>query len=197
MAPDSFLSLKHFSTTRSRYVRDPRANFDQSLTVLKHAKQVKPGVLTKTSIMLGLGESDQQIVNTLTGLWQLQINTTGLCKRLSDCCCGDVAELREAGVDCLTLGQYMQPTKRHLKVSPPHCRSSQVRFIVCRWMHNYEDVWWGLGGGIHPPWKVCLLGESRERDGICVHSQRATGSILLQSRWAELLMLQKYEGKWI
>uniref|UniRef100_A0A3P9NNI3 lipoyl synthase n=1 Tax=Poecilia reticulata TaxID=8081 RepID=A0A3P9NNI3_POERE len=74
-----------------RYVRDPRANFDQSLTVLKHAKQVKPGVLTKTSIMLGLGESDQQIVNTLT-------------------------ELREAGVDCLTLGQYMQPTKRHLKV---------------------------------------------------------------------------------
>uniref|UniRef100_A0A3B3YD75 Lipoyl synthase, mitochondrial n=1 Tax=Poecilia mexicana TaxID=48701 RepID=A0A3B3YD75_9TELE len=74
-----------------RYVRDPRANFDQSLTVLKHAKQVKPGVLTKTSIMLGLGESDQQIVSTLT-------------------------ELREAGVDCLTLGQYMQPTKRHLKV---------------------------------------------------------------------------------
>ncbi|KAM6939634.1 lipoyl synthase, mitochondrial [Xenentodon cancila] len=74
-----------------RYVRDPRANFDQSLSVLKHAKKVKPSVLTKTSIMLGLGETDQQILNTLT-------------------------ELREAGVDCLTLGQYMQPTKRHLKV---------------------------------------------------------------------------------
>uniref|UniRef100_A0A8D0A0Z7 Lipoyl synthase, mitochondrial n=1 Tax=Sander lucioperca TaxID=283035 RepID=A0A8D0A0Z7_SANLU len=74
-----------------RFVRDPRANFDQSLSVLKHAKKVKPTVLTKTSIMLGLGETDQQILNTLT-------------------------ELREAGVDCLTLGQYMQPTKRHLKV---------------------------------------------------------------------------------
>nr|XP_057944629.1 lipoyl synthase, mitochondrial [Doryrhamphus excisus] len=74
-----------------RHVRDPRANFDQSLSVLKHAKKVNPSVLTKTSIMLGLGETDQQIHNTLT-------------------------TLREAGVDCLTLGQYMQPTKRHLKV---------------------------------------------------------------------------------
>ncbi|KAM4603749.1 lipoyl synthase, mitochondrial [Polymixia lowei] len=74
-----------------RQVRDPRANFDQSLSVLRHAKKVKPNVLTKTSIMLGLGETDQQILNTLT-------------------------ELREAEVDCLTLGQYMQPTKRHLKV---------------------------------------------------------------------------------
>ncbi|KAF7656693.1 hypothetical protein LDENG_00037950 [Lucifuga dentata] len=74
-----------------RHVRDPRANFVQSLSVLKHAKKVKPTVLTKTSIMLGLGETDQQIRNTLT-------------------------DLREAGVDCLTLGQYMQPTKRHLKV---------------------------------------------------------------------------------
>lgn len=74
-----------------RHVRDPRANFNQSLSVLRHAKKVKPSLLTKTSIMLGLGESDQQILNTMT-------------------------ELREAGVDCLTLGQYMQPTKRHLKV---------------------------------------------------------------------------------
>ncbi|XP_075886433.1 lipoyl synthase, mitochondrial [Nelusetta ayraudi] len=74
-----------------RHVRDPRANIDQSLSVLKHAKTVNPTVLTKTSIMLGLGETDQQILSTMT-------------------------ELREAGVDCLTLGQYMQPTKRHLKV---------------------------------------------------------------------------------
>lgn len=52
-----------------RFVRDPRANFDQSLSVLKHAKKVKPTVLTKTSIMLGLGETDQQIHNTLTGMY--------------------------------------------------------------------------------------------------------------------------------
>ncbi|TNN69391.1 Lipoyl synthase, mitochondrial [Liparis tanakae] len=68
-----------------------RANIDQSLSVLRHAKKVEPTLLTKTSIMLGLGETDKQILDTLT-------------------------ELREARVDCLTLGQYMQPTKRHLKV---------------------------------------------------------------------------------
>ncbi|XP_078534444.1 lipoyl synthase, mitochondrial [Lissotriton helveticus] len=74
-----------------RHVRDPRANFDQSLRVLKHAKTVQPDVLTKTSIMLGLGETDEQVYTTMTAL-------------------------RAADVDCLTFGQYMQPTKRHLKV---------------------------------------------------------------------------------
>uniref|UniRef100_UPI00398F2D07 lipoyl synthase, mitochondrial isoform X2 n=1 Tax=Pristiophorus japonicus TaxID=55135 RepID=UPI00398F2D07 len=86
---------KHFAATVSRLkertVRDPRAKFDQSLSVLKHAKKVKPSLLSKTSIMLGLGETDEQVYATLK-------------------------ELRETGVDCVTLGQYMQPTKRHLKV---------------------------------------------------------------------------------
>ena len=53
-----------------RHVRDPRANFDQSLSVLKHAKKVKPSLLTKTSIMLGLGETDQEILATLTGAYK-------------------------------------------------------------------------------------------------------------------------------
>ncbi|KAM5272111.1 lipoyl synthase, mitochondrial isoform 3-T3 [Ctenodactylus gundi] len=74
-----------------RKVRDPRASFEQSMRVLKHAKEVHPGVISKTSIMLGLGENDDQIYATMKAL-------------------------READVDCLTLGQYMQPTKRHLKV---------------------------------------------------------------------------------
>ncbi|XP_063313949.1 lipoyl synthase, mitochondrial [Pelobates fuscus] len=74
-----------------RFVRDPRANFEQSINVLKHAKNVRPDIISKTSIMLGLGETDEQVYNTMTAL-------------------------RGAGVDCLTLGQYMQPTKRHLKV---------------------------------------------------------------------------------
>uniref|UniRef100_A0A8D2PDK2 lipoyl synthase n=1 Tax=Zosterops lateralis melanops TaxID=1220523 RepID=A0A8D2PDK2_ZOSLA len=74
-----------------RKVRDPRANFEQSIRVLKHAKEVQPGVISKTSLMLGLGETDEQIYATMK-------------------------LLREADVDCLTLGQYMQPTKRHLKV---------------------------------------------------------------------------------
>uniref|UniRef100_A0A8D0FYK8 lipoyl synthase n=1 Tax=Strix occidentalis caurina TaxID=311401 RepID=A0A8D0FYK8_STROC len=74
-----------------RKVRDPRASFEQSIRVLKHAKEVQPGVISKTSIMLGLGETDEQVYSTMK-------------------------LLREADVDCLTLGQYMQPTKRHLKV---------------------------------------------------------------------------------
>ena len=49
-------------------------------------------MVTKTSIMLGLGESDEEIQQAMN-------------------------DLRVVGVDCLTLGQYMQPTKRHLKVN--------------------------------------------------------------------------------
>ena len=51
-----------------RHVRDPRANIDQSLSVLRHAKKVNPHILTKTSIMLGLGETEQQIESTLAGV---------------------------------------------------------------------------------------------------------------------------------
>ncbi|XP_052792752.1 lipoyl synthase, mitochondrial-like [Mya arenaria] len=74
-----------------RLVRDPRANYRQSLSVLEHVKKVNPDMVTKTSIMLGLGESDAQVIRVLE-------------------------DLRKIDVDCLTLGQYMQPTKRHLKV---------------------------------------------------------------------------------
>lgn len=73
-------------------VRDPRANYKQSLNVLARAKKTNPKLVTKTSIMLGLGETDEDILKTMK-------------------------DLRDNGVDCLTLGQYMQPTKRHLKVS--------------------------------------------------------------------------------
>lgn len=73
-------------------VRDPRANFKQSISVLTKAKIFNPKLITKTSIMLGLGETDDEILRTME-------------------------QLRENGVDCLTLGQYMQPTKRHLKVN--------------------------------------------------------------------------------
>jgi len=73
------------------FVRDPRAKYRQTLSVLAHVKQFKPSMVTKTSIMLGLGETDDEVRQTML-------------------------DLREVGVDCLTLGQYMQPTKRHLKV---------------------------------------------------------------------------------
>lgn len=72
-------------------VRDPRAGYEQTLNVLGHAKQYRPEVLTKTSLMLGLGERDDEIMATMD-------------------------DLRTAGVDVLTLGQYLRPTPNHLAV---------------------------------------------------------------------------------
>jgi lipoic acid synthetase len=72
-------------------VRDPRASYAQTLAVLAHAKRHRPEVLTKTSLMLGLGESDAEILATLD-------------------------DLRAVGVDILTLGQYLRPTVNHLAV---------------------------------------------------------------------------------
>ncbi|MFZ1098429.1 MAG: lipoyl synthase [Steroidobacteraceae bacterium] len=72
-------------------VRDPRAGYQQTLAVLAHAKRHRPEVLTKSSLMLGLGESDQEIEATL-------------------------ADLRAAQVDIVTLGQYLRPTVNHLPV---------------------------------------------------------------------------------
>eukprot|EP00873_Tetraselmis_striata_P008830 jgi/Tetstr1/429094/TSEL_019058.t1 len=70
-------------------VRDPRAGYEQTLSVLAAAKEC--GVYTKSSIMLGLGETPEEVVQTML-------------------------DLKEAGVDIFTLGQYLQPTKRHLDV---------------------------------------------------------------------------------
>ncbi|KAL2431583.1 Lipoyl synthase, mitochondrial [Exophiala dermatitidis] len=72
-------------------VRDRRATFRQSLSVLKAAKEAKPGLITKTSIMLGLGEREDQVWDALR-------------------------ELRAIDVDVVTFGQYMRPTKRHMPV---------------------------------------------------------------------------------
>ncbi|CAI4231134.1 unnamed protein product [Auanema sp. JU1783] len=73
------------------WVRDPRAKYGQSLAGLARVKYTNPSVVTKTSIMLGLGETDEEIKKGLE-------------------------DLRGHGVDVVTFGQYMQPTKRHLLV---------------------------------------------------------------------------------
>jgi lipoic acid synthetase len=72
-------------------VRDPRAGYEQTLRVLAHGKQHRPEVLTKSSLMLGLGETHEEISGTLT-------------------------DLRAAGIDIVTLGQYLRPTLNHLPV---------------------------------------------------------------------------------
>ncbi len=72
-------------------VRDARAGYDQTIGVLRAAKAHRPSVLTKTSLMLGLGETDPEIHQTMR-------------------------DLRAAAVDILTLGQYLRPTANHLSV---------------------------------------------------------------------------------
>jgi lipoic acid synthetase len=72
-------------------VRDPRAGYDQTMRVLEHAKRHNPQVLTKSSLMLGLGETDEEMVQTLD-------------------------DLRAVKVDIVTLGQYLRPTLNHLAI---------------------------------------------------------------------------------
>ena len=72
-------------------VRDIRAGYKQTLDVLKESKKINPEVLTKTSLILGLGETDEEISKTMD-------------------------DLREIDVDILTLGQYLRPTLNHLPV---------------------------------------------------------------------------------
>lgn len=72
-------------------VRDPRASYEQTLAVLAHAKSFRTDVLTKTSLMLGLGETDEEIAESMD-------------------------DMRVAGVDILTLGQYLRPTPNHLAI---------------------------------------------------------------------------------
>jgi len=74
-----------------KFVRDPKAGYRQSLSTLEHAKKAKPGLYTKTSIMLGLGETEKEVIQTMK-------------------------DLRAIGVDVVTFGQYLRPTENHLSV---------------------------------------------------------------------------------
>jgi len=92
-------------------VRDRRANWTQSMKVLRMAKEIakergRDKLLTKSSIMLGCGETPDEVVATMKAL-------------------------RQNGVDVVTLGQYMRPTKRHMKVDA---------YITPEAFARYEEV---------------------------------------------------------
>ena len=72
-------------------VRDARASFSQSIGILKKAKELRPDILTKSSIMVGVGETDDEIIQALE-------------------------LLRDAEVDLITIGQYLAPSPNHLPV---------------------------------------------------------------------------------
>ena len=72
-------------------VRDHRASFSQSISILKEAKRLRPDILTKSSIMVGLGETDDEITEALQ-------------------------MLKDAHLDLVTIGQYLAPSPKHLPV---------------------------------------------------------------------------------
>lgn len=73
-------------------IRDQKANYQTSLQILSWTKEINPQIKTKSGFMLGLGETDQEIFETL-------------------------CDLKQARVDIITIGQYLQPTKKNLPVS--------------------------------------------------------------------------------
>jgi lipoyl synthase len=73
-------------------VRDPRANYKQSLTVLENVKKLNPKIYTKSALMLGLSEKDEEVLQSMK-------------------------DLRAIGCDILTIGQYLRPTDWHIPIS--------------------------------------------------------------------------------
>jgi lipoic acid synthetase len=92
-------------------VRDRRAGYRQSLGVLRYLKDRPERLYTKSSIMVGLGETEEELFQTFR-------------------------DLREAGVDVLTLGQYLQPSQYHLRVA---------RFVPPADFACYKQVADGMG----------------------------------------------------
>ena len=76
----------------TKKVRDPRATYKQSMQVLEYVKKARPEIYTKSSLMLGLGETKEEVLKTLE-------------------------DLRSASCDIVTFGQYLRPARRHLPVA--------------------------------------------------------------------------------
>jgi lipoic acid synthetase len=92
-------------------VRDHRAQYWQSLSVLRNVKKLSRQIYTKSSIMVGLGESEEEVIQAM-------------------------AHLRQADVDFLTVGQYLRPSARHLKVE---------EYVKPEQFQRYREVGEGLG----------------------------------------------------
>lgn len=75
-----------------RYARDVRANYKQSLSVLENVKKMDSSIFTKSALMVGIGETDEEIVQSLKDL------------RAIDC-------------DLMTIGQYLRPTSWHIPLN--------------------------------------------------------------------------------
>lgn len=92
-------------------VRDPKAGYEQTLKLLQYAKKTYPNLLTKTSLMLGLGETEEEIKACLH-------------------------DIKQHGIDIVTLGQYLRPTMHHLPIE---------RYVTPDEFQQYRQ--WGLDMG--------------------------------------------------
>ena len=115
--------VSHNMETVRRLTREVRiqAKYDRSLGVLKYLKE--NGMRTKSGLMLGLGETEEEVIQTMK-------------------------DLRGVGLDVITIGQYLQPTKKHLPVK---------EFITPAQFKKYEEI--GLEMGF-----ICLLYTSDAAD---------------------------------
>jgi len=109
--PDVFAHNVEVVRRITRRVRDARCGYDRSLAVLKRAKETRPDGVTKSSIMVGIGETDDEVVETLS-------------------------DLRSAGVDIVTIGQYLRPTPKHHEV---------IRFVTPDTFADFEKKALGMG----------------------------------------------------
>jgi lipoic acid synthetase len=110
-APDVFAHNIEVVRRLTPLIRDQRCDYDRSLAVLSRAKQAHPERLVKSSIMVGIGEADAEVSQTL-------------------------ADLRAAGVDIVTLGQYLRPTEKHAAVD---------RYVTPEAFDGYADEARSLG----------------------------------------------------
>lgn len=89
----------------------PRFRYERSIGVLRRAKELRPDIYTKSNIMVGLGEMEDEVVQVM-------------------------ADMREAGCDFLTVGQYLQPSPKHLPV---------VEYVHPDQFEKYREVAMSLG----------------------------------------------------
>jgi lipoic acid synthetase len=102
----------NMETVRRLYRRvRPQANYPQSLSVLAFAKKYRPEAMTKSGLMVGLGESAEEVEELLH-------------------------DVRDANVDVATIGQYLQPTRRNLRVA---------EYVVPKQFDRYRDYGLSLG----------------------------------------------------
>lgn len=110
-APDVFAHNIEVTRALTPKIRDQRCDYDLSLDVLRYAKERASGRYVKSSIMVGIGETDAEVIETM-------------------------ADLRQAGVDIVTLGQYLRPTPKHAPV---------MRYVEPATFAMYEREAYALG----------------------------------------------------